>query len=98
VTGGRQFGEELLCLFSVSAVPRGYGCALAGQALTDRCTDSPGTAGHERYAPVHLRLAHSLGLVDLFDRCGHDDHLSALARAARLWSARICADVNRRIW
>ena len=50
VTGGRQFGEELLCLFGVSAVPRGYRRALTGQALADRRTDAPGTTCHERHA------------------------------------------------
>src|SRR5262249_38661576 len=74
VTGGRQLGEELLCLFGVPAVPRGYRCALTGQALADRCTDTPGTTGHERNTAVELALAvHSLGLADLFDRCRHDD-------------------------
>ena len=54
VTGGRQFGEELLCLFGVPAVPRGHRCALTDQALTDRRTDSPGTTRHERNAPAQL--------------------------------------------
>src|SRR3954451_22892353 len=54
VTGCRQLGEELLRLLSVPAIPSSYRCALTGQALTDRRTDSPGTTRHEGNAPAEL--------------------------------------------
>src|ERR1700737_1597425 len=80
VTGCRQLGEKLLRLLSVPAVPRGYRCALTGQAFTDRRTDSAGTTRHESNAPTELssRSLHGPGLADLMNRSRrrHDDLLA----------------------
>src|SRR6202048_2717318 len=81
VTGCRQLGEKLLRLLSVPAVPRGYRCALTGQAFTARRTDSAGTTRHESNSPTELSSLslHGSGLADLINRNSRRRHDLALS-------------------
>ena len=80
VTALRQLSEELLRLFGVPAVSRGYRCTLTDQALTDRRTDSTGATRHESNAPTELGSRRRVrpGLADLLNRSRrrHADPLS----------------------